>query len=90
MRKAAHSPDIFLPLLEYAHLVRHARRSQPVDPQAQLNDRGKTGGPEVVALRMDDEEDVCGSGRVERAVLDQVGVDDGIEACITSDVYRKE
>ena len=80
MREPPHRPHILLSLLKNPNLIHHARFAEFVDPHAQVDDGRVGDGAEEVAAGVDDDADLAGGGGVPVAVLDQVLVDDGVEA----------
>ena len=87
MRKAPDNLHSRIPLLEHAHLVRHRRRAQLVDAEAELQYIGEGHRREVVAVGVDHDcylgEGITrgrrGRARNHAAVGDEVGVDYGVE-----------
>lgn len=74
------SLDFVLPSFKHANLVRDRALPQLIHSEGKINDSGELDGGEVVAVGVDDEADLRGGGWVEGAVLDEVGVYDGVEA----------
>lgn len=84
--------DCVLAFLEEANLVRDARVSELVDSQAKINDLGEGERCKVVAVRGNNESDGLAAVRIvrdEAAVLDEIGVYNGINSSYVSAVLSR-
>jgi hypothetical protein len=70
------SLDYILSSLKHADLVCDRALAQFIHAQSEIDDSGELDGGEVVAVGVDNEADLRGGGRVQGAVLDEVGVYD--------------
>lgn len=70
------SLDFILSSLKHADLVCDRALAQFIHAQSKIDDRGELDGGEVVAVGVDDEADLRRGGRVQGAMLDEVGVYD--------------
>jgi hypothetical protein len=78
--KLAHSLDVVVAPLKNTNFVRDGAVAQLVDAQREVDKGWKLNGGKVVAVRVHHEANVRRRGRVQRAVLYEVGVDDRVEA----------
>ena len=75
-----------LALRKQADLVAHAGGAELGHPDPGLDRLGKGQRGEIVALRLDHQTDGLALVDVEHALLDQVGVDGGVEPAVIDDV----
>ncbi len=76
MYEAPHRHHSIASLDKHSNLVRDAAQADFVDPQAELKRRRKADRGQVVAMRMYDKANLTGPGWIERAAVNEIGVDD--------------
>lgn len=74
--EAPHRHHSIASLDKHSNLVRDAGQADFVDAQTELKHRGKADRGQEVAMRMYDEADLTGPGWIERAAVNEIGIDD--------------
>lgn len=87
MRQFTHRLHGLHPLLEYPDLIPNTRLPEVVDAESQLSNAGVRDGREVVVLGVHDEAPIWSFRRgFVVAGLYKVGVDDGVDSELRTDV----